>query len=199
MLAMTPADQNILGITLAPNAKAVGLGKYLVQFPGCVLTTVDFQSPGKEGPFAAQRAVGKSDPIFVGGDKGDVGLVDFPPPHLEFAVIHFDPPFPTVGATELPLILEVNSLRLIRLKTPPHPIEHVLWRRVRRLIRRSHDRTQANCRSSSRNSQERLRIHAFNLAKVSFVPIISIGCFLNPGIIDVGYNVVARALELGTK
>jgi len=28
---------------------------------------------------------------------------------------------------------------------------------------------------------------------------MSIGCFLNPGMIDVGYNVVARALELGTK
>jgi len=29
------------------------LWKYLVQFPGCVLTTVDFQSPGKERPLAA--------------------------------------------------------------------------------------------------------------------------------------------------
>jgi hypothetical protein len=91
----------------------------------------------------------------------------------------------------------VNSLRFIRLKTLAHPIEHVLRRRVRPLIRRSYDRTQANCGGSGRNSQERLRIHAFNLAKISFVPIISIGCFLNPGIIDAGYNVAARASSPG--
>jgi hypothetical protein len=29
----------------------------------------------------------------------------------------------------------VNCLRLTRLKTLPHPIEHILRRRVRRLIR----------------------------------------------------------------
>jgi len=168
--------------------KQLSLGKYLVQLSRRGLTAVNFQSSGKERPFSPKCSIGKSDPIFVGRDKGDVGLVDFPPFHLEFAVIHFDPPVPPVWPTELPLILEVNSLRFIRLKTLAHPIEHVLRRRVRRLIRRSYDRTQANCRSSGRNSQERLRIHAFNLAKISFVPIISIGFFLNPGIIDAGHQ-----------
>ena len=117
-----------------PNAKAVGLGKYLVQLSRRGLTAVNFQSSGKERPFSPKCSIGKSDPIFVGRDKCDIGLVDFPPLHLEFAVIHFDPPVSTVGTTELPLILQVNSLGLIRLKTPPHSIEHVLWRRVRRLI-----------------------------------------------------------------
>src|SRR4029077_16161353 len=114
--------------------KQMSLGKYLVQLSRRGLTAVNFQSSGKERPFSAKCSIGKSDPIFVGRDKCDIGLVDFPSPHLEFAVIHFDPPFPTVRPTELPLKLEVNSLRLIRLKTSPHPIEDVLRRRVRRLI-----------------------------------------------------------------
>src|SRR5260370_8078286 len=118
--------------------KQLSLGKYLVQLSRRGLTAVNFQSSGKERPFSAKCSIGKSDPIFVAGDKGDVRVVDFPSPHLEFAVIHFDPPFPTVRPTELPLKLEVNFLRLIRLKTPPHPTKYHSRRRFRRLIFRPH-------------------------------------------------------------
>ncbi len=80
------------------------LGKYLVQLPRCGLTAVNFQSPGKKRPLSAQSAIGKGHPIFVTGDKCDVGLGDFPLPHFEFAVIHFDPPLATTRTAQLPLV-----------------------------------------------------------------------------------------------
>jgi hypothetical protein len=42
MLTMIAADENIFGITLVPNSKAVGLGKYLVQLLCRSLTAVNF-------------------------------------------------------------------------------------------------------------------------------------------------------------
>jgi hypothetical protein len=138
------------------------LRKYLVELPRRGLTAVNFQSPGKKSPLATQSAVGKGHPIFVTGNECDVGLVNFPPPHFEFAVIHFDPPFATSGAAQLPLVAQMNAFRFIRLKTLPHSIEHFLWRRIWRLVRRGHDRAQANCNSYHRDSQQGQPIHLFN-------------------------------------
>src|SRR5205085_6465083 len=94
----TPASSPRAKIGLQPLCSAnarLRLRENFVQLPRRGLTALNFQAPGKKRPLAAQGAIGKGDPVLVAGDKCDVGIADFSPPHFEFAIIHFDPPLAT--------------------------------------------------------------------------------------------------------
>ena len=92
------------------------------------------------------------DPILVFCYESDIWIGDFSLAHLAGPVIYLDPPFAALRAAQLPLIFQVNAFRLLRLKTLPHPVEHVLWRRIGRLIRRSQDAAQADRHSQTNDS-----------------------------------------------
>ena len=74
--------------------------------------------------------VGDGHPILIRRHEGYTWISDFAFAHFVSAVVNVDPPLPSLGAAQLPLIAGVYAFCFGWLKAAAHRVEHLLWRRV---------------------------------------------------------------------
>src|SRR5438093_13336871 len=74
--------------------------------------------------------VGNSHPILIRCHEGYTWIRDFAFAHFVSAVVNVDPPLPSLGAAQLPLVAGVYAFCFGWLEAAAHRVEHLLWRRV---------------------------------------------------------------------
>src|SRR4029078_3850494 len=106
-------------------------------------------------PCAAELVMGDGDPILVFCYESDIWIGHFSLAHLVGPVVYLDPPFAAVRSAQVPLITSVHTFCLCRLKTAAHGIEHILRRRIGRLIRTREGGAHVDQGRQSSNSREK--------------------------------------------